>query len=207
MIVGVIDYGMGNLRSVQGALETLGCEVRVSGDVDALAGCKRLILPGVGSFFRAMENVRARGLDRAIHRLVDEGKPLLGICLGMQLLAREGAEDGRGEGLGFFDASVERLPSSAPHVPHVGFNSVRFAPRAGALSASLGEAADFYFVHSYRMVCRDAADVAGVCQYGEPFAALVRRGRVAGAQFHPEKSQSNGLKLLAAFLSPSFLST
>jgi glutamine amidotransferase len=125
----------------------------------------------------------------------------------MQLLARKGTEDGDSEGLGFFDAVVERLPASAPHVPHVGFNRVRFTPAARALGAALGDGADCYFVHSYRMVCRDSDDVAGWCEYGEPFAALVRKGQVAGAQFHPEKSQSNGLKLLAAFLSPSFLSS
>lgn len=200
MIVGVVDYGMGNLRSVQSALELFRVDVRVSADVDALAGCDRLVLPGVGSFFRAMENIRARGLDRGLRRLVDDGKPLLGICLGMQLLASHGTEDGETEGLGFVDAVVDRFAVTDLPVPHVGFNEVRFTEDARRSWGALPDAADFYFVHSYKMSCRHAGDVIGWCDYGGPFAAVVRKGRVVGAQFHPEKSQSNGLKLVKAFL-------
>lgn len=191
MIVGVVDYGMGNLRSVQSALELLGAEVRISGDADALATCERVVLPGVGSFFRAMENIRARGLDRALHRLVDQGTPLLGICLGMQLLATHGTEDGDCQGLGYLPATVRRFPFADRPVPHIGFNTVRFKD---------GASADYYFVHSYRVECERDDDVSGWCDYGGPFAAVVQREHVLGMQFHPEKSQSNGLKLLKRFL-------
>ena len=205
MRVGVIDYGMGNLRSVRSALEILKADVHVTSDLDTLAQCDRLVLPGVGSFYRAMQNIRARGLDRGIRVLVTGGTPLLGICLGMQLLATHGTEDGESEGLGFIDAVVERFPFRDLHVPHVGFNQVQFVPgRWGLPSHDLAGApvgaADFYFVHSYRMVCRSEADVAGWCNYGGRFAALVECGNVIGAQFHPEKSQSNGLKLLRRFV-------
>ena len=119
----------------------------------------------------------------------------------MQLLAARGIEDGVAEGLGFIDADVERIPASQTlRVPHVGFNMVTFTERAGDLVKDLGERADFYFVHSYRMRCVDENDVAGWCDYGGAFPAIVRRGVVVGAQFHPEKSQSNGLKLLRTFL-------
>lgn len=200
MIVGIIDYGMGNLRSVQSALELFHVDVRVTDDAAVLRQCDRLVLPGVGSFFRAMENIRERRLDTAIRQLVDEGKPLFGICLGMQLLASRGTEDQETAGLGLIDAVVEAFPAGDLPVPHVGFNEVRFTGTEGNLSEGLGDKADFYFVHSYRMVCASDEDVAGWCDYGKPFAALVKRGHVLGAQFHPEKSQSNGLKLLNRFL-------
>ncbi len=200
MIVGVVDYGMGNLRSVQSALELFKAEVRITDDAALLAGCDGLILPGVGSFFRAMQHIEERGLREVLHGLVDDGLPLLGICLGMQLLAREGSEDGVAAGLGFIDARVERLDVVDRPVPHVGFNATRFTEQGRALCGGLGASADFYFVHSYRMVCSDDDDVAGWCDYGGEFAAVVKRGNVMGVQFHPEKSQSNGLKLIQSFL-------
>jgi imidazole glycerol-phosphate synthase subunit HisH len=191
MKVGVIDYGMGNLRSVQSALQLFGAEVHITSERAELAACERVVLPGVGSFRRAMDNIRARSLDVVLHDLVDRGTPLLGICLGMQLLATRGTEDGDSEGLGFIDAVVEKFPFTDRPVPHVGFNTVSFTD---------GAHADFYFVHSYRMVCARDEDVAGWCDYGGRFAAYVAKGNVAGAQFHPEKSQSNGLKLLHKFV-------
>lgn len=193
--VGVVDYGMGNLRSVQSALELFGADVCITSAAAALAECERVVLPGVGSFRRAMDNIRARSLDVTLRGLVDRGTPLLGICLGMQLLATRGTEDGASEGLGFIDAVVEKFPFTDRAVPHVGFNTVTFTD--GAANA------DFYFVHSYRMVCARDEDVAGWCDYGGRFAAYVKRGNVAGAQFHPEKSQSNGLKLLHRFVTSS----
>lgn len=200
--VGVIDYGMGNLHSVRAALETLGADVRVTAQAEELAACERLVLPGVGSFRRAMENIRARGLDRTMRSLVGQGKPLLGICLGMQLLAAWGTEDGDSEGLRFVDARVQRFRFDDRPVPHVGFNTVRFTEASGLLpdSSEPSPASDFYFVHSYHMACANDDDVIGWCDYGGPFAAVVRSGRVVGTQFHPEKSQSNGLKLLRRFL-------
>jgi len=199
--VGVVDYGMGNLRSVAGALEALGARPVISPEPAELSRCERLVLPGVGSFFAAMANLRSRGLDEVIREQVAAGKPLLGVCLGMQLLARTGTEDGDCQGLGLIDAEVRRLDERGLPIPHIGFNEVRFeAGRADELCGALGAAADFYFVHSYRVVCADPVDVAGWCDYGGRFAAVVRRGNVFGTQFHPEKSQSNGLKLLRGFL-------
>jgi glutamine amidotransferase len=203
-IVGIVDYGMGNLRSVQSALELLGVQVVTSDDRDRLRACDRLILPGVGSFFLAMQNLRQRRLDQLIHEVVDAGRPLLGVCLGMQLLARLGTEDGECEGLGFFDAEVRHFETGELPVPHIGFNSVRFVEqRCDELRVDLGGDADFYFVHSYRVMCANERDVAGWCDYGGRFAAVIRRGNVFGTQFHPEKSQSNGLKLLKGFLGAS----
>lgn len=202
-MIAIVNYGMGNLRSVLGALEFLGADACVTDSIGDLRESEKVVLPGVGSFRAAMENIRKLGFEDVIRRsVVDLGKPILGVCLGMQLLADSGDEDGPTPGLGLIRGAVKRFPfddASLP-VPHVGFNSVRFVPHPEDLAAGLGERADFYFVHSYRMVCAEAGDVAGWCEYGEPFVAAVQKGRIYGTQFHPEKSQSNGLKVLKNFI-------
>jgi glutamine amidotransferase len=200
-MIAIVDYGMGNLRSVQNALEFVGASCTITGDTATLLDADKVILPGVGSFRAAMENIERRGLraplDRCVHQ---QGKPFLGICLGMQLLAERGDEDGPSDGLGFLPAEVKRFPFKDPSlpIPHIGFNAVALGGRP--LFAGLGDSADFYFVHSFRMECREAGDVVGWCEYGERFAAAVEHGNVVGTQFHPEKSQTNGLRLLANFV-------
>lgn len=202
-MIGIVDYGMGNLHSVQNALEFLGAACRVTRDEQALLDCDKIVLPGVGSYRAAMRNIEGTGLREILDRCVNQqGKPLLGICLGMQLLAERGDEDGPSEGLGFVSGHVKRFSveeQARLAIPHTGFNAVTFSS-AAALADGLGASADFYFVHSYRMECRDPADVIGWCDYGERFAAIVQRGNVLGTQFHPEKSQTNGLRLLANFI-------
>lgn len=200
----VIDYGMGNILSVLSALRYLGATPEVSSDPEAVAGAHKLVLPGVGSFRRAMESLRATGLDQAIHRAVGEREShLLGICLGMQLLGTFGTEDGETEGLGLVDQRVDAFSSAelaGRKTPHIGFSAVTAAPEA-KLFAGLPAASDFYFVHSYRMLPEIPGALVSCGEHGIPFAAAVEKGNVFGAQFHPEKSQTNGLMMLRNFLS------
>jgi glutamine amidotransferase len=204
-MVAILNYGMGNLQSVANALKYLEIPCCIMSNPDELSDADRIILPGVGSFPRAMRNLRDMGFVEALAREVREkGKPVLGICLGMQLLGLAGDEDGGAQGLGYIDAHVPRFqvdPSDHPDlkIPHVGFNTVKFKGDS-PLFTGLGEAADFYFIHSYRMTCVDRDWVTGTCWHGEPFTAAVQRGNVYGTQFHPEKSQSNGLKVLKNFV-------
>ncbi len=200
----VIDYGMGNIHSVLSALRYLGADAEVSSDPDTVSRAQTLVLPGVGSFRRAMETLRASGIDAAIRRAVHErGSRMLGICLGMQLLGTFGTEDGESEGLGLVDQRVDLFSPgelSGLKIPHIGFSGVTQAP-GSRLFQGLPESADFYFVHSYRMLPGIPDTVVSCCDHGVPFAAAVEKGNVFGTQFHPEKSQTNGLVLLRNFLS------
>ena len=193
---------MGNVRSVRNALEMLGIDAVVSADADVIAQAERLILPGVGAFGDAMANLRSRGLvDILTREVLEEKKPFLGVCLGMQLLARSSSEHGTHEGLGWFDAEVVRfdLPHNGLKVPHMGWNDVA-ARKAHPLLRGLREDQFvFYFVHSFHVVCRHAEDVVASCDYGYPFAAVIARENVFATQFHPEKSQDNGLQILRNF--------
>jgi glutamine amidotransferase len=198
----VVDYGMGNLRSVCNALDFLGADYRLSAAPEEVAASTGLILPGVGSFFRAMENLSRSGLAEALdHAVVGQKTPILGICLGMQLLAEYGTEDGNCRGLGWISGRVVRLhpASSRVRLPHVGFNTVDYdAPNP--LLENIGSGSDFYFVHSYHFTDIDPACVLAATNYFGPFASVVGRDNVFGTQFHPEKSQSNGIRLLSNFL-------
>lgn len=202
-MITIVDYGMGNLRSVQNALSYLGAEREVSSDPAVLAASRKLILPGVGSFRRAMDNIRDRGLLDVLNDMVLERKvPVLGICLGMQLLATYGHEDGGARGLGWIPGEVVpfRFEDASIRIPHVGFNSVWTASPSSKVFGHIQEPADFYFVHSYYLHCESDADVALWCDYKGRFCAGVERGNVYGTQFHPEKSQANGLAVLRKFL-------
>ena len=202
MSVAIVDYGLGNLRSVAGAVERLGFEPVITADTQEIAAADRLILPGVGAFGDGMDGLRARGLVDVLSREVcDKGKPILGICLGFQLVAKASEEFGRHEGLGWLDATVVRLSPSDPHlrVPHVGWDDVeRAAP--SLLFDGVPEDALFYFTHSYCMQMADDSVVIGRCDYGGPFTAAVQSGNIFATQFHPEKSQQHGLTLLRNFL-------
>lgn len=196
----VINYGMGNIRSVSAALDHLGCDAIVSSDPMEIASARVLVLPGVGSFPSAMNVMENRGLSDAIRDAVHAGKSkLLGICLGMQLLMDTSDEGQGAPGLGLLSGSVERFqtPTDLP-VPHIGFNSVH-SQRESVLFAGL-RAADFYFVHSHRVVSVGQRALVATSRYGEWFVAAIETGNVYGTQFHPEKSQTNGLRLLANFL-------
>lgn len=196
MIV-IVDYGVGNLRSVQKALETVGALAGISGDPAVLATAASLVLPGVGAFGDAMDQLRVRRLLAPILEHVAQARPLLGICLGMQLLFDESEEMGDHRGLGLLPGRVLRFPNGPLKVPHVGWNRLSFAPCP--LLAGIPTGSYAYFVHSYYAQPQDPGDVLARSDYGLEFAAVVGRGRTWGAQFHPEKSQGVGLRLLANF--------
>jgi glutamine amidotransferase len=201
--IAVVDYGAGNLRSVAKALERSQLAVEVVSDPDALRRADAVALPGVGAFADAMAALRRQGLDAAVREHIESGRPYLGLCLGLQVLFEDSDEHGRSAGLGIFKGSVERFPCADPQgralrVPHIGWNSVRWSG-AHPVSARLPAEAHYYFVHSYRAVPADAALAVGCVDYGGTFAAAVARDNVFAVQFHPEKSQDAGRRLLDAF--------
>lgn len=199
-MVAIVDYGAGNLASVRNALGQLGCDAVVCQTPEQARGADRLILPGVGSFRLSMEALEARGWPAAIHEHVGAGRPFLGICLGMQLLFSRGTEHGETQGLGLIPGEVVPLePGPGCKVPHVGWNSVAPA-KAHPLFDGVKPHVDFYFVHSYHGVPADPADVLATCDFGTTFVACVSRANVAGLQFHPEKSQPSGIRMLENFL-------
>jgi glutamine amidotransferase len=201
--VGIVDYGLGNLASVAGAVGKLGHEPVVTSDADALYSCDKLILPGVGAFGDGMANLRAAGLDKRLAYFVaDAGKPILGICLGAQLMTRESEEFGNHEGLGWIDAHVRRLTPNDPglRVPHVGWNEALLPAGDWPLFEGVPADALFYFVHSFGIQADDADMLVAHGQHGHPFIAAFQKGRIFGTQFHPEKSQRHGLAVLRNFL-------
>ncbi|NNL68082.1 MAG: imidazole glycerol phosphate synthase subunit HisH [Myxococcales bacterium] len=198
--IAVVDYGYGNLRSVAKALERCALSVRVTGDPAELARADGVVLPGVGAFKDAAENLAKRGLDEAVVRAIEAGKPYLGLCLGLQLLFEEGHEHGVTKGFGLLPGRVERFPDTDPRlcVPHIGWNEVVFSGSHPMLAA-LPPRDHYYFVHSYRAVPAEASDVVGRTEYGGTFASAVAREGIFAVQFHPEKSQSAGHRLLEAY--------
>lgn len=196
-MIAVVDYGMGNLRSVVKGLEKAGGECFLATEPDQLDLAKGVILPGVGAFARAMANLRACGMDRALVKAAKRGKPLLGICLGYQLLFEEGEEWGPAAGLAILPGRVRRLPPGLK-VPHMGWNQVEIV-RSSPLFAGIASNSPFYFVHSYVAEPADSDLVLACTDYGTRFASAAGRGNVFGIQFHPEKSSSLGLRILANF--------
>jgi glutamine amidotransferase len=196
----ILDYGMGNLRSVEKAFARVGADALVTRDHGQIESAAGLVLPGVGAFPKAMEAVRELGFEALIRERVDAGVPVLGICLGMQLLFEDTTELGGAEGLGLLPGRVEMLSAPGLKIPQIGWNLVRFE-RSSPLTEGLGGEAAFYHVHSYAARPAEAQDVLGSATYGEEFVSAVERGRVAGVQFHPEKSGPDGLRLLANFAS------
>jgi glutamine amidotransferase len=192
-VIAIADYGMGNRRSVEKALAHVGAESVITQDVsDASA----IILPGVGAFPEAMRHLERTGLGEALIERAAAGVPLLGICLGMQLLFESSTEHEGAEGLGILPGTVTALES--PRLPHIGWNLVTFE-REAALTEGLGEAAAFYHVHSFACRPSEPADVVGTSEYGERFVSVVERDNVMAAQFHPEKSSTDGLLMLKNF--------
>lgn len=198
----IIDYGMGNIWSVQSALRYLGSEAAVSSNPAEIARAEALLLPGVGSFRKAMDTLRQTGIDQAILGAVLKGTKLLGICLGMHLMGTRGSEDGDTPGLGLIPNPVDIFTAQdlgTCKLPHVGFNQVRIAD-AASLFKGLPDAADFYFVHSYRILPHGLSGITSTCMYGTEFLAAYEEENIFATQFHPEKSQTNGLVLLQNFL-------
>ncbi len=198
--IGIVDYGMGNRRSVQKALERVGATVSLTHDHDELRRCDGLVVPGVGAFPIAMRNLDQLGLAELIGSEVGRGTPVLGICLGMQLLFERSVEVEPARGLGLVPGEVTRLGTGGLRIPHIGWNEVSFERPSPLTEGLPTEGCPFYHVHSFAARPTDAADVVGSAEYGEPFATIVGRGSVFGVQFHPEKSSTNGLRMLANFV-------
>jgi imidazole glycerol-phosphate synthase subunit HisH len=198
--VGVIDYGMGNRRSVQKALEHVGARVRVSREHDELRRCDGLVLPGVGAFPLAMRRLNELGLAELLRAETERGKALLGICLGMQLLFDRSEELEPADGLGLIPGAVTRLRTGGLRIPHIGWNEVAFERPSALTQALPALGCPFYHVHSYAVRPHHAPDVIATTEYGERFATIVGRGSIYGVQFHPEKSSTHGLTMLASFV-------
>jgi glutamine amidotransferase len=198
--IAILDYGMGNLRSVEKALERVGGQAEITSDRGQAEAADGVILPGVGAFPRAMERVREIGLDELVKSRIEAGVPVLGICLGMQLLFESSVENEGGSGLALLDGVVAPLEANGYKVPHIGWSPVRWEHES-ELTAGVAEETPFYFVHSFAPRPAAQGDVLGTAAYGERFACAVERPPLYGVQFHPEKSSSAGLGLLRNFIS------
>ena len=198
-MIAIIDYGMGNLRSVQKAFEYLGHEAIVTAEPDVVDRAAKVVLPGVGAVEDAMAELRRRALIEPVLRAIESGRPFLGICLGMQLLFEISHENGRHEGLGILGGEVVRFELPPEYsVPHMGWNQLMIRRRAPILEG-IGQGTQFYFAHSYYVVPADPGVIATETDYHEPFCSMVWRDNLFATQFHPEKSQSDGLRLLGNF--------
>lgn len=199
-LVAIVDYGMGNLRSVQNAVEHVGGSCVIVNDSAALSGFDKVLLPGVGAFAQAIACLQETGMAVALNERRDAGAQILGICLGMQLMCRDSEEDGLHQGLNWFPASVVRFDTAAGlAVPHMGWNSVAFQ-KDDAILSGLDSGGDAYFVHGYHVRCDDPSDSLAKTDYGVKFDSMLQRDNLRGIQFHPEKSQEFGLKLIKNFL-------
>ncbi|SOD81258.1 imidazole glycerol phosphate synthase subunit HisH [Spirosoma fluviale] len=198
----IIDYGMGNLRSVQKTFDRLCPNASISSDCRKIAHATKLVLPGVGHFANGVKRLKESGIWEVLnHKVLIDKTPVLGICLGMQLMARS-SEEGDTEGLGWFDADVVRFQvrdTLTYKVPHMGWNTAE-PTRASPFLAGVPDTAMFYFVHSYHVVCREPRDVLAMTTYDYPFASVIEKSNIVGAQFHPEKSHDWGQKLIENFI-------
>ncbi len=202
-MIAIVDYGLGNLFSVRKAFEFLGAEVAITDKPEDIRTAERVVLPGVGTFGDGMKNLRDRGLDKALHEaVIKDKKPFLGICLGLQLLAEAGEEYGKHEGFGWITGTVRKIASEKQNlkVPHIGWNNVT-RTKDTPLFKGIKPNADFYFLHSFQMQCDEPSDLVATTEYGETVTAAIMRGNIFAVQFHPEKSQEHGLKLLENFIS------
>ena len=201
-MVTVVDYGMGNLRSVAKAFESQGVEVRVTQNPKEIASAEKLVLPGVGAFEDAVRNLKELQITESLLKFLEGGRPFLGICLGLQLLFTESEEGGLHRGFGIFSGRVKRFPNSPLKVPHIGWNSVQYLTsiqRDCPLLKGIPDGSYFYFVHSYYAEPENPTVVTAKTEYGIPFTSMIWKENIFATQFHPEKSQKLGLKILGNF--------
>jgi glutamine amidotransferase len=196
-VIAIIDYGVGNLRSVEKAFAAVGCAATVTSDERELRQADRLVLPGVGAFAHCMRSLRARGLAELVRELAEKGTPLLGVCVGMQMLFEVSEEFEETSGLGFVKGRVRRFNGDLI-VPQVGWNQIH-QRRNHPLFKGITDVSFFYFVHSFYCEPEDGKVVVGETEYGVPYASVIAQGSICGVQFHPEKSQAVGLRLLQNF--------
>ena len=198
--VGIIDYGISNITSVLNAFLYLGCNVKIVSESKELSDFTHLVLPGVGSFPKGMENLIVKGYDEAISNEVEKGKPILGLCLGMQLFAESGEEFKLTNGLGLIEGHIAKIDTgeSGLRLPHIGWNKVTFKNNS-VMASGVPESPAFYFVHSYSYSNPNESYVTGICDYSNEVVAFIEKDNIFGAQFHPEKSQADGLLLLKNF--------
>ncbi len=200
LAVGLIDYGMGNLKSVANAVEKIGCQPTIVSQPEALASYDALILPGVGAFGEAIATLRGTGLDQGLGDYYKLGRPLLGICLGMQLMCRSSEEGGMRHGLGWFDARIVRFSAdSGLHIPQMGWNAVH-PERPHKIFGTLAGDLDVYFLHSFYAAADNPEEVLGTTEYGVRYASILACDNLCAMQFHPEKSHHVGLQLMRNFL-------
>lgn len=202
MKVGIVDYGMGNLNSVFNAIESLGVNVKICHNPSDLQDIDKIVLPGVGSFHHAMKNLREKNfLDILNEKVIINKRPFLGICLGMQLLLTDSEEGGSEKGLDWISGSVKKINFTNVRVPHIGWNNIEYKFKHDIFN-NIPQNTDFYFVHSYHVCCNNLSQVIAECEYGLiPIAAVIQNEHIYGVQFHPEKSQESGQKLISNFLS------
>jgi glutamine amidotransferase len=197
-VIAILDYGMGNLRSVEKALERVGSEAEITHDTERVRAADGVILPGVGAFPKAIERVRELGLDGLVRERLEGGTPVLGICLGLQLLLERSTELGGAEGIGLVPGEVSPLDAPGLKVPHIGWEPVSWT-RESELTREIPGGTPFYFVHSFAVRLGEGEDVLGTAEWGERFVCAIERPPLYGVQFHPEKSSGAGLRLLANF--------
>jgi glutamine amidotransferase len=197
-MIAIIDYGVGNLRSVEKAFEAVEARAIVTSDAGAIREAERIVLPGVGAFGECARRLRESGLDQLVLEAAELNKPVLGLCVGLQLMFDEGHEFGIHKGLGLLRGRVVRFPQSGPRVPQIGWNQIENL-NPHPLLAGLAEGTYFYFVHSYYVETEDLSDVLASTEYGILYPSICAKGSLSGVQFHPEKSQDAGLRLLANF--------
>ncbi len=199
-MITIVNYEMGNLTSVKNAFEYLGYNVKIAQNNLDIQNADKLVLPGVGSYKMAMENIHRLGILKCIQKKVEQKCPILGICLGMQLLAKDSREDGYTNGFGFLPYNVEKfIEKEDISIPHMGFNDVKIVNKNSKMFFGINDLSDFYFVHSYRIEKNKDGYISGITVYGSEFVSAFEKDNIWGVQFHPEKSQSNGLKLLSNF--------
>ncbi len=199
MYIAIIDYNMGNIKSVENAFKRIGADVKVTDKPEVISGANAVVLPGVGAFMDAIENLKRLSLYECIVNTIDGGKPFLGICIGLQVLFEHSMEGAKSPGLGIFKGSVEKIPDGVK-IPHMGWNRIKIIKKESRLFKGIVSGESFYFVHSYHAVCTDKEIISSTTDYGTDIVSSIERGNAYAVQFHPEKSSTFGLKVLKNFV-------